>query len=177
MEYNSIEEVRKLLELYFEGGTDLRQEETLRTFFRDNEVPDDMLYAKAMFGGFRLGRQLQCSREVDIIKEAPAPVSRSPRSVKLRRLYTSMAAAAAILIVGGIATLYLKPEPPTVYCYVNGVPVTDIEMAAEHARLAGKFMESYEKASEESISAVQRFSKPIEEINRVLEMAGLAAGE
>lgn len=44
------EKLRKLLELYFEGGTDSAQEEELRRRFLSGKVPEDLEKYRPLFG-------------------------------------------------------------------------------------------------------------------------------
>lgn len=123
MEYNEAH-IESLLERYFEGDTDLRQEAELREFFRSADpakLPQRWACARTLFA-YLDDRRAEC---------APRGIGlRIPRRESLLRRVArySAAAAAAAVLAAGLLTLSRRNSEP-VYCYIDGQPVTDLETA------------------------------------------------
>lgn len=175
MAHSNEREIRELLDLYFEGETTLEQEEALRGFFGGDDIPEDLLYAKAMFGGIAALRNDVAAKAVSVpageMKAAPA----KKRSRALSIIYRSVSVAAAVVVVTLVAVKFV-PEKPTVYCYLNGQPVTDINVAERQADMAVRLLEGSVKASADGIATVKEASKPVERIGRALQMVSAMAG-
>lgn len=186
------------MELYFEGGTTLAQEEVLRRFFDRGDIPADLWYAHTMFAGFAaIGREgcgagADTGMAVDGMPEASkgmepaqgiAPDSRRgtriaegnvPESgkgvkptafrTKARRVYMSVSIAAAMLAAAGI-TWSVVDRQPTVYCYLNGEPVTNMKTAERQAEMAMRILRGSAKASAEGLETAREVAgKPIERV-------------
>lgn len=165
--------IRELLELYFDGETTLEQEKQLRDYFTGcDDIPADLLYAKAMFGGFTLAEQHACSAEVNIPDAKKLPAKRG----RLSRIYTSISVAAAVVVAAGL-TWVLAPEKQTVYCYLNGEPVTNIEIAARQAQMASRLIETSASVSANNISTFREAGKSMEHLSRIMQFAGQLATE
>jgi hypothetical protein len=126
MVYN-MSEIEELLNRYFEGETSLQEEQTLKEYFLNaDNVPAKWNYAKAMFTGF-------CSN-----KEATShTVAVKKKGMPIKRI----AAAAAVVALLSVSATLLIPKEKEIYCYVNGKPVTDYELALKHAERAFGIME------------------------------------
>ena len=97
----------ELIEKYYEGKTSCREEGMLREFLLQSNLPDVYDAEKAIFGYFRPEKSMQ------------------KKSFKLKPLYRSIAAAAAIALV--VISVY-KFNPSTKnYAYVDGKKITNME--------------------------------------------------
>lgn len=174
--------MRYLLELYFEGGTTLEQEARLREFFAGCDVPEDLEYARAMFGFFSSAAVDAMPGDVNVPFEAETVAAESPSKEEepvkatrtaarhgIRRVYAAVSIAAAVMIMA-VATFSIirYSDRPTVYCYVDGQPVTDIEYAALQAQMAARILEGNMRTSALGFAAVNEAAKPMEQIGRAL---------
>lgn len=167
MEYNKDIEIRGLLEAWLEGETTCEQESRLREYFLGGDVPADLLYAKAMFAGF-------AAISATTTTVAVATVKPSGRG-RMLRLYKAVSIAASFALAVGLAwTLAYESKPKTVYCYVNGVPVTDMNIAARQAQMVARLIDGSSKATDEGIAKVAEASKPIETLGNTLRMLGIS---
>lgn len=109
MEYN---EIRALLNLYWEGETSLEEEELLRSFFAENQqgLPADLQEAAPLFGYFAA----EAGREVPEMKveNAPETASRSTVIVSMPRPYQHWMKYAAVLLLG-IGLVYSARQSKT----------------------------------------------------------------
>lgn len=58
--------IERLLGVYFEGNTTLAEEQELRTFFRDEEIPPHLEVYTALFRGFELAKDETSQREITL---------------------------------------------------------------------------------------------------------------
>lgn len=86
---SKIKQIELLLDKYYEGDTSIAEEQTLREFFNNEEVPEHLLYEKAQFVFYKE----ESSKSREIIINLPQDDS------KLRRLNWFNYAAAAVLFV------------------------------------------------------------------------------
>lgn len=84
-----LKEVRKLLEKYDVSETTLAQEEALREYFQDNEVPDDLQSYRLVFAFSEKNRNQKMEREMQL-----------PESEKGNKYLWTAIAASVILVVG-----------------------------------------------------------------------------
>lgn len=123
--------MRRLLELYFDGETDLRQERLLRGYFAEgNEVDPEFGKYRALFTYCDLEAGGACG-DAD---EAETPVKRRRHTV-IWAVSASMAAAAAVLcgvvlLVDGTGKASGVMEPGIVYT-IDGVTVNDDALALD----------------------------------------------
>ena len=122
MDYNRIEE---LLDKYFDGNTSVSEENELKLFFTsNNNIPDNLLYAKNIFGFFKEEKSVVFPKK---IKEKPVK--------KIRLSYIS-GIAASIFIAMFLIFSNVKKEDKIIYAYVNGKAITDKKIAEEYTRQA-----------------------------------------
>lgn len=157
---------RELLDLYFEGKTTLADEKFLTEFFSGGDIPTDLDYAKAMFAAFGAAHTCHLADKMPLMPSERAETV-STRIPKIRRIYMSVSVAAAMLLAA-VVTWALMSEKPTVYCYLNGEPITDITVAARQADMASRLFESNIRASSDGAAAVNRAAESMQRINRIL---------
>ena len=161
MEYRT-EDIRGLLELYFEGETTLEQERTLRDYFTaGHDVPADLEYAQTMFGV--LG---------ETARQAAAPVQAAVAAKPLRTIrpaklaaWSAAVAAAIMLAVAVTVTLPRADAEETVYCYLNGEAVTDYDTALAYAQ-------DVLDALSGPLGKTAQYLEPLNAVSRSLEMLG-----
>jgi hypothetical protein len=118
MDYNII---LTLLNKYFEGNTSLAEEQMLHKYFLQTEnIASELLYAKEMFLHFSNEKNIQ------YIKPITIKVSNTHNKQLIRII--SLAASIAILI-GVLFFVNRKPTEETVYAYINGAPITNMDSA------------------------------------------------
>lgn len=94
---------------------------------------------------------------------------RTPARLRSRRrlgLLGSFVSAAAIVAVA--VTMTLKTDGgdmPQVYCYVDGRPVTDIELASRQAEMVVRILEGNMRVSVSGLEAAEKAGVPIERMS------------
>lgn len=116
MDYKYIEQ---LLERYWECTTSLEEENILRTFFRQKDVPASLLQYKALFTYEQAQREEEVlgeefdSKMMEMINE-PTPVK--ARTIRLTQrlmpLFKAAAVVAIILTLGNAAQVAFNQEDP-----------------------------------------------------------------
>lgn len=141
MVYNR-SEIEELLNRYFEGETSLQEEQTLKEYFLNaDNVPAKWNYAKAMFTGFSSNKEVT-SHTVAVKKEG----------MPLKRI----AAAVAVVALLSVSVALFVPKEKEIYCYVNGKPVTDYELALKHAERAFGIMEKEISKPAQSLDLIEK---------------------
>ena len=141
MVYNR-SEIEELLNRYFEGETSLQEEQTLKEYFLNaDNVPAKWNYAKAMFTGFSSNKEVT-SHTVAVKK----------KEIPLKRI----AAAIAVVALLSVSVALFVPKEKEIYCYVNGKPVTDYELALKHAERAFGIMEKEISKPAQSLDFIEK---------------------
>ncbi len=143
-----LEYIGTLLGKYFDGETTLTEEQQIREFFTyEEDIPAELKYAQAMFGHFA---EAACVTGKPAVhpeqtlsgkrQARPAAPAREHRGKRGLKYYLAGAVSAAAVIA---ATLVLTTNvgnefgaEQTVYCYIDGEPVTDLDLAFEYSRQA-----------------------------------------
>lgn len=146
-------DIRRLLDTYFEGNTSAEEEKTLRRYFAQDYLPEDLqVYASI----FRFLNDESDALTVlnEIQRESNVSVRRKP--FLLRKLRT-IAAVAAILL----ATVLLLTRPDkqlsTVnenYVWVDGKQITDPETVQKYAEISFGKIKPEEDILEEQLRFV-----------------------
>ena len=127
-------EIRRLLDRYFAGETTRAEERELRNCFTSAEqIPEDLRYAVALFTVFGEASKSAPGREITVIPagaQTDVPEARTRRSLWMR--YGAAAAIIAAIAAFGITFFPAADKQEIAYCYVNGEPVTDYEMALQY---------------------------------------------
>lgn len=139
MVYNR-SEIEELLNRYFEGETSLQEEQTLKEYFLNaDNVPAEWNYAKVMFTGFSSNKE--ATNHTVAVKKKGMPLKR-------------IAAAVAVVALLSVSVALFVPKEKEIYCYVNGKPVTDYELALKHAERAFGIMEKEISKSTKSLEII-----------------------
>ena len=181
----SDKEIRRLLALYFDGATTDAQEQELREFFARDTVPADLAYAKAMFGAFATTAADTCSFTDALLSERLLRRTegeaechpRQGRRVRLAALLTTVAAAVAVL-----CTLYLsdRRENTEIYCYLNGEPVTDIDIALRQVNMAERLLKAGVHSTATGADAIREADRSLDALRtarNIMEHVKKAAEE
>lgn len=154
MEYN---EIKRLLDRYFDGETTLDEEQTLRCYFSSaTDIPADLRYAAPMFA-YAAGKRAQTR---------PVAAKAAPKRL-LRRRFGAVAAAtvAAACIAIGVVTVSRSGDFPQnavsgeVYCYLDGRAITD---RAEAERVTRRVLDGVQADlahSSEMLASLSIFAK------------------
>ena len=153
MEYN---EIRRLLDRYFDGETTLDEEQALRRFFASTaDVPADLRYAAPMFA-YAAEKRTQT-------RPVAAKASSKRFSHRLGSIAASVAAAACIVL--GAMTVFRGGDlaadivPEQAYCYLDGRAITDRAEAERVARGVLDGVQADLKRSSEMLATVSILAK------------------
>ncbi len=114
----------KLLEKYFAGETSISEEKWLQEYFSQEDNPQPgQKYAGELFRYFRQEATLKYV-ETDNARLRFSRIS----------LLKIAAAAAVFLILAGTLFFMTRPDEPVAYAYINGVPITDQDMATDETQ-------------------------------------------
>lgn len=166
--------LRRLLELYFDGETDLRQERLLRGYFAEGkEVDPEFEKYRALFTYCDLEAGGACG-DAD---EAEMPVKRR-RHIVIWAVSASMTAAAAVLcgvvlLVDGTGKASEVMEPGIEYT-IDGVTVNDDALAldmldSEFSRI-GTVSEAMRRNSDRVSAMLCKAGNALEDMDRKLKI-------
>jgi len=99
-----LNEIGKLLEKYYSGETSIEEEDSLRRFFSESEVPGHLRAEAGLFGFFEKERSGVLSEKMEkrLERTISGPGSSKPVIGMIPRYYWISGVAAAILIMAGI---------------------------------------------------------------------------
>jgi hypothetical protein len=118
---HNIEKVETLIEKYFEGITSLEEEQWLRNYFQNEDIPEAMQTYQPIFQFFSEEKNAATTKTI------PLPVGkRRHRNIR----WFSVAAAASLLLLFSLKPIFeahrLSPERSL--AYINGKKHTNIEL-------------------------------------------------
>jgi len=150
-------EYKILLEKYFEGETSVEEENKLKLFLSSYQGKDaDLVDGKKVFEILLEAR----NETVDIDFESV--ISKKP-TLKLKRVYGVLSGIAASLIIGLSITFLLKTNnPPIIYAYINGQPITDKEIAFQKSKQALLTISINLNKGTENLNYLNKINKPVE---------------
>lgn len=159
MESKDIKQIEILLEAYLAGNSTREQEQQLRRYFlSSSDVPAELEYARAMFGYFQKQQQVQF---------APKRTARITR----RRLWSIAGSVAAVIAVGVTLAIMLVPEKHhVVYCYINGVAVTDYNQALSQTCAVLDFVGESVAEPTQYLSTLGQFSESMEQLEELTRL-------
>lgn len=167
--------IRELLTRYMNGETTLAEERVLKGYFAaatEEELPADIAYARAMFGHFAEAVIQKPEKEFG----TPAAHIRHTFS-RTRRIWAAAVAAAVIVA----AILLVQPKGDTVgdvvYCYINGKPVTDFELAYAYTKDAFGLFENNMKKTGEYLTPIEKVGRSIESLCSLELLSLFISGE
>ncbi len=125
---NNIEEVKSILERYYDGESTDVDEQRLREYFSSGDVAPELQPYRSIFA------YMQQVKEQPVAEECPI-VEIKPRYRPI--MWYAAAGIAACLLITGLLTL--KQEEPIVtsctgtYVVVNGICYDDLSLVGKHA--------------------------------------------
>lgn len=123
--------IDELLNKYFEGETSCEEERKLRRFFtEETAIPEHLQMYRSLFSCIDMAAKEHQSLTKKVENKGPKLRHLFPR----RLCYTLGGVAAGLLILIGIANLYLQiAVTPTDYVIINGKRYTDANIVREQA--------------------------------------------
>ena len=159
------EKLRKLLELYFEGGTDSAQEEELRRRFLSGKVPEDLEKYRPLFG--------YIAQEMADAAMTGAGGGRTSVRMGRRRIMSiaaaAVGAAAVISAVGVFAISGRFGGGPGFELTVGGRRVADEALAIEIADRGLSRLQGLQAALDQSLGTLQMRMEKTDSTVHVLE--------
>ena len=116
---NDEENIRQLVDRFFEGETTLAEERRLYRYFQGNDVAAELLPLREMFMSLGFIGTAPAGQTL------PENTAQGRLKVGFRRRIVGVAAAVAVLLATGAALLHLDHEQNYCKAYVNGRLVTD----------------------------------------------------
>ena len=166
MDYNNI---KKLLDLYFEGETTLEQEKSLNLYFQQEDIHPELQKFQALFQFFRLEQSQQLDQSFDerLLQQLENLEAESERP-KLRILpYLARIAAVITICLGSwwayeLSSTEVVAEEPQAIDWSKYEPKTEQE-AYEITKMA--LLTASSKLNKGTSQAVQEFVK-IDEVGK-----------
>lgn len=135
MNRDKLDEIRQLIELWYDGQTDHEQEARIERFFKqtdNSQLPDDLKAEAEVFGCMSVLAQ-QCP-DTEFVEEIEAAVQSEARRPRLMRRVivwtTSVASAAAIVIAIGVG-LKMKTVSLDTAPVADPLPTTTVASVAD----------------------------------------------
>ncbi len=120
--------INELSDAYWSATiTEDQQRELQKLLNKEQQLDKEQQALKIMLSGFEA-----LSKEFETESIAPAKPKRQTKIIKLVASFSAVAAA-AVITFGVITTEKNAPEPE-IYCYINGEPITDINIAMEQTK-------------------------------------------
>ncbi|MFI3261602.1 MAG: hypothetical protein R3Y26_01710 [Rikenellaceae bacterium] len=120
--------------------TNIEEQELRQLLAKEQQLDDELKALQIMLGAFEV--------MTDDYKDVE--ISRShKKSYRIVKLVSTFVAAAVVLVFGFVSLNNIKQKSePEIYCYINGEPITDVEIALEQT----KYFEHISELSETMIS-------------------------
>jgi hypothetical protein len=122
--------IKELIDKYFEGNTSVEEERQLNALIKGKQLPKEYSYLIPLFDFYEEER----NKKPELKFSPGITIAGIKHSRSLR--YIWMAAAACILLLLGIFILQNRAPEQVVYAYINGIPVTDEQLAIEETKKA-----------------------------------------
>jgi hypothetical protein len=97
-------QIKNLLDKYFEGETSLEEEKILHEYFTKNNIDKDVEIFKPLFNYFSSEKNITTSKNFEA--KMLAKIKEQQPVVKLFKLYWLKAAAAVLLLIGAAEMIY-----------------------------------------------------------------------
>jgi hypothetical protein len=113
------EEIKRLLEKYYEGATTLEEELLLKKFFSGEKIPPDLLNDKEIFRYYIQMTEIP-EPSTDFEEKIFSAIGREDKNIaeaKSRRLFGSLSGIAAVMLIlaGSYFFFTNRSEPPDTY--------------------------------------------------------------
>ncbi len=128
--------INQLLERYWKGETSLEEEKILRTFFSQDDVPEDLLKFKDLFAYEQiqkkeevLGEEFERRLEAIIDNDETSKTRVYSLTARLKPLFKAAAIVAIVLTLGNAAQVSLNREPEVIGIQGNNVTTIGASVA------------------------------------------------
>ncbi len=152
--------INDILDKYLSGETSLAEEQELKKYFASTKnIPTEMLWAKTMFAGF-------------------GEMAKDTMPVKNKKLYrrrlriVSIISSAAVVALAFTLTMTLRPSE-TIYCYVNGEPVTELAVAQRQVAMISRIATSSERVILSNVETIEQVSAQSNVIDKAMKYLDL----
>ena len=118
--------IKQLLDKYFEGQTSLQEEQSLRNYFRQENIDESLLEFKPMFDFFNEERE---SAMIDEHETIIPEQSNRPKTIKIWFNRISIGIAASVVLLLGAKFMFFNQEKEILsqsIVYVDGKKFTDM---------------------------------------------------
>lgn len=166
-------DIARLLALYFEGMTTSEEERLLKDHFAAHGSPSLPPYAKEMFSLWETAAEDKCPPNTANALTAICGMEDTPtrKRGETASKYRWIFAGAAAACIAVSLLLIPKKEDSSIYCYLNGEPVTNIETASEQAQMAVRLLADGVNAARKGIEAVKGVGPTLEMVFAVANKA------
>lgn len=111
--------IKQLIESYFEGESSLAEEQQIKDFFKETDIiPKELEYAQSIFGYFADEKKVSLKKDTK------------------KRNYSIIGISASLLIAATLIISNINTKNEIIYAYIDGVPVTDQEIAMQYTKQA-----------------------------------------
>lgn len=157
-----------LLDKYFEGSLSTDEEKMLKYFLQSYNGDDvDLNEAKQIFSVLKK----ESRQTIDIDFES---LINKKSNFKNRLIYGVISGIAASLVIGLSLVFLLKTDnPPVVYAYINGQPITNKKIAIEQSKKALAILSTELNRGTNSLDYMNKMNKPVELLNNITPIEGL----
>jgi len=163
MEYK---ELRILINRYLEGLTDTREEEKIRSYFREyRDIPKDLESFRELFHFYGQQRGERSQLVFEDLKNTKVRHLHRSGAAKRRR-FRVLAVAAGLLLLAGIFFIHQQEQGEKVYAVINGQPVTNQQKAYQETRRALQMVSSNFNHGTEDLQKLSKFHQTKELITK-----------
>lgn len=124
-------DIRELLDKYFEGDTSAEEEKMLRSYFAQDDIPEELKVYTSLFR-FLDDEAAALAVLNEIRSKEPIPARRKPTILRNLRMIAAVAATLLIAIL-----LLIRPDrqptPSDNYVWVDGKQITDLKTVSKYA--------------------------------------------
>ena len=183
------EEIKHLLQKYFDGDTTLEEEISLKNFFSGGDIPEELNVEKEIFKYFILSAEIpepSADFEEKIFSAIGSDDGNTVQSGRRRRLYMTLTGAAAGLLILAASYFFFTggPEPRDTYsdpelAYAETMKILiDVSARLNKGTESLAQLNALKDETRKSIETVTRSAALIEEkmrpLDKILEAIGKA---
>ena len=161
------EQIQKLLEKFYNGGTTLEEEKKLRDYFLGGEVPEplaaDREYFLAMADSHNNKSSSSLSASLENLIDAHAPETRVHRLHIKPVLARSLSVAASLLILVGVYFTWMRQVPKDTY--------TDPQLAYQETQRILLYVSQQFNKGAGQLARLDEINTPAREMSRIQQAA------
>lgn len=165
-----LKDIRLLLEKFYEGETSSQEEEELRTFFLNNQVPEDLQEERNMFVSFPdIEKPVEVPEGLNegIIERLEEAVRKERRSRRVN-LYSLSGMAAGLLIMFSVYIGFLEDRQTN---DLAQYAIEDPEIAYQEAKRAIQFVSMKMNIGTEELKSLDYVNKGMKTLQPLRKMS------